>query len=514
MANAMFDSDAFFTVIRTIRNSLLFDEKWYKNEYGLQGKDAASHYYVIGGRQGMDPSPMFSTNDYLNTFPEVREKGLNPLVHFEMEGVKSQRYRNFIDMQALRDMHPELLTDMKDGLLRIRVTNACNAKCRYCGNRVYYGKEKNHAMDRDWLFTWCRPLYPQIRYLLLTGGDPYITPHSYEFMKFISEEFPHITIATESNGIAFDEKFRELAAKNLFNVHVSTNASNASIYAKSCWEGSGGEAVFGKFMGNIRAYIGLLEKRDQLCFAPDLSMVINHDNYFDVVDFAKGALALKATRIGYYFDYTENDMNAKYFSQPDFSRRALKHLMEMERVLSGRVMVAFRLWVPTKELEMMQPQVDAESDAELQERYADLLRLSEQRSIIGEHEARNRLRMGAGKQRLTFDEDYSSTIRTEWRQGRNICFAPWKELDLYPDGRLDFCGWYVPTQNLRQFVQDDWLDWNEVMNSYEYMRGRYKILREDYDECLACCPMNDAANPLVDVFKYSCPEMSRSARGE
>ena len=467
---------------------------------------------IIGWKEGMDPSPLFSTNGYLDRYPEVKERGLNPLLHFEVEGVKSSRYLDFVDLQKLRNMHPELLTDMKDGFLRIRITNACNAKCRYCGNRLFYGKEKDHEMDKEWLFTWCRPLYLQIRYLLLTGGDPYITPHSYEFMKFVSEEYPHITIATESNGIAFDVKFRELAAKHLFRTHFSTNASNANLYGKSCWEGTGGETVYERFMGNIRAYIELLEKKNQLCFAPDLSMVINHDNYFDVVDFAKGALALKATRIGFFFDYTENNMAAKYFSQPVFSRQALKSLMEIERVLAGRVMVAFRLWVPTRELEMMQPQVDSESDAELHERYADLLSLSEGRSIVGEHEERNRMRVAAGKQQITFDEEYSTTIRTEWRQGRDICFAPWKELDLYPDGRIDFCGWYAQTQNLHQFIKDGWLDWNEVMNSYEYMRGRHKILREDYDDCQTCCPMNDAANPIVDIFKYSCPEMSRSAR--
>ena len=56
------------------------------------------------------------------------------------------------------------------------------------------------------------------------------------------------------------------------------------------------------------------------------------------------------------------------------------------------------------------------------------------------------------------------------------------------------------------------LSWNEIVNCYEYMRGRHKILIGDYDECMQCCPVNRATNPTIELFKYSCPNQSLDAR--
>lgn len=493
-------------MLRTVRTSLLFDENWYKTTYQIKHMDGALHYLLIGFNEGNDPSPFFSTSKYFACFPDVKVAGMNPLVHYEIYGLQEKKYRGFVDMTDLREHYPELLSDMQDGLLRLRVTNACNAKCRYCGVRLFFGEEKNHQMDRKWLFETCRPLYSKIRYLLLTGGDPNITPHSYDFMKFITEEYPHITIYNETNGIAFDKKFQKLFAENYHKVHVSINSSNADLYAKSCWEGTGGEVAYKKFMVNLIDYVELLAERDQLCFGPDVSMVINHDNYFDVAEFVKLALQLHATMITFFFDYTENNMANPYFTQPNLMRPALKTMMEIEKVLADRVFMNFRLWVPVKELELIEEQVNNESDADLCEKYHEIDELAKGRSIVDEHKQRNALRRKAGKAELNFDEDHSSTIRLETRMGRDICWAPWKELDIYPDGRIDFCGWYEPTQNLNYFFSENgYLDWDEVINSYEYMRGRKRILQHEYDECQTCCPMNDVANPIVDLYKYSCP---------
>lgn len=495
-------------MLRKIRTSVLFDEKWYKRTYGLRKRDAALHYLLEGWRLGLDPSPFFSTRGYLERNLDVAESDVNPLVHWEEWGCHEIGRRGSVDLAALREAHPELVTDMQDGLLRLRVTNACNAKCRYCGVRLSFGPEREHMMEKSWLFDLCRPIYSKIKYLLLTGGDPLITPHSYEFVKFISEEYPHITTMLESNGIAFDERMQELAARSLCRVHVSMNASTAELYEKSCWEGAGGAPAYQKFTHNIEQYLALLEEKHLLVFAPDLSMVINHDNYFDVVPFVRKALSYHAMYIGFYFDYTENNMAGEYFTCPDQSRRALREMMELERVLAEKVYFGFRLWVPTKELAMMQEVVDAESEVALKEKYRDVLALAEGRSIVGEYEERNAWRRRFGKAELTFDEDYSSTIRLEARAGRRLCFAPWKELDLYPSGRLDFCGWYEPTLDLKGFIEHGTVDWNEVLNSYAYMRGRYRILRSDYDECQDCCPMNDQTNPILNLYAHSCPSMA------
>lgn len=44
--------------------------------------DALSHYLEVGWRSGYDPSPVFSTRGYLLVNPDVKEAGINPLVHY------------------------------------------------------------------------------------------------------------------------------------------------------------------------------------------------------------------------------------------------------------------------------------------------------------------------------------------------------------------------------------------------------------------------------------------------
>ena len=94
------------------------------------------------------------------------------------------------------------------------------------------------------------------------------------------------------------------------------------------------------------------------------------------------------------------------------------------------------------------------------------------------------------------------------RNGRETCFAPWGELDLYPDGRLDFCGWFEPTLNLKSFIRDGRVEWEEVIDSYEYMAARKRILQGDFRGCQTCCPMNSVKNPITSVSHYGLDRLA------
>ena len=69
----------------------------------------------------------------------------NPLLYYIHEGRGKGEHPD-CSMQQLRKYYPALLTDMKDGILRLRITNACNSKCRYCGVRLTFGIEKNRLV--------------------------------------------------------------------------------------------------------------------------------------------------------------------------------------------------------------------------------------------------------------------------------------------------------------------------------------------------------------------------------
>lgn len=489
-------------LVKLIEGSVLFDEIWYKKKYNLfDEKNLAEHYLTKGWRLGYDSSPFFSTRKYLQEYPDVKEADINPLLHFELYGYGENRYAD-LPLDEIRKWNPDLTTDMKDGLLRVRVTNACNSKCRYCGVRLFFGSEKNHEMDKKWLYELCTPLYDKVKIILLTGGDPYILRDSYEYMTFLSKNYKATTIMTESNGIAFDKKYQELAASNLFKTHFSLNASNREVFQKGCWEGKGGEHVFDKMIKHVCEYVELLQNRGLESFTPSFSMVINKDNYYDIEEFTKMALMLKVQSLTFYFDYTENDMFGDYFGNPETSRFALRKLMEIERVLAGKVMVYFRLWLPGKETQKLQSEVELIPQQNLENKYTELLKLASNRSMKEEFEKRNYIRAKQGKRQFTFDEDFAPTIRMERKNGQDFCFAPWKEVDLYPDGRVDFCGWYKPTSNFNCYIKNGVVDWNNVINSFEFMRERKKILRKNYDKCQSCCPMNDVVTPITSVFEY------------
>lgn len=497
-----------------IENSLLFDAAWYCKTYGF-GKylDAAAHYLNIGWRENKNPSSFFSTADYLKKYPDVADAKINPLLHFEKFGLKEGRFLDEINkfMPQILKSNPDCKTELDGGLLRIRITNACNAKCRYCGVRLGFGEEVNHAMEPSWYYELCKPLYEKISIVLITGGDAFFAKESYNYMKFLSENFPKITIMTESNGIAFNEKFQNLALQNLFKAHFSINASNAEIFAKSCWDSDDGETakkMFPLIIRNIKNYLAKLEAENKLCFAPDLSMVINKDNADDILNFVELALELHAGFLVFFFDYTENDMSSDYFTNPEITRPAMKTLMELERVLAEKLLIYFRLWVPVKEMAALQQEVEAIPIGELNKKYEKILELAKDRNILAEWRERNKIRRAIGKNELAIVDDFSPTLHLKKLDDREICFAPWNEIDLYPNGRMDFCGWFEETLNIKNFIQTDadgknFVDWEKVLNSFQYASARKRILNDDFRGCQVCCPMNSIKSPVEPVTKYN-----------
>lgn len=80
--------------IEIIRNSIFFDYKWYfsNNPDLIVGViDPAEHYYYYGWSEGRDPSPLFSTNKYLDNYLDVKQANINPLIHYEIWGKKEKR---------------------------------------------------------------------------------------------------------------------------------------------------------------------------------------------------------------------------------------------------------------------------------------------------------------------------------------------------------------------------------------------------------------------------------------
>ncbi|UQZ33772.1 hypothetical protein C2I18_09690 [Paenibacillus sp. PK3_47] len=74
--------------LNVIKYSYYFNERWYRKKYMINVKNVepAEHYLYIGFKDGNDPSPRFSTDGYLNLYPDIREGTINPLWHYEKHG--------------------------------------------------------------------------------------------------------------------------------------------------------------------------------------------------------------------------------------------------------------------------------------------------------------------------------------------------------------------------------------------------------------------------------------------
>lgn len=63
-----------------------FDTQFYRRQSGPTRLDPVRHYLAEGARAGLDPSPGFSTQMYLLRYADVRACGLNPLLHYRLDG--------------------------------------------------------------------------------------------------------------------------------------------------------------------------------------------------------------------------------------------------------------------------------------------------------------------------------------------------------------------------------------------------------------------------------------------
>ncbi len=82
---------------RKIKQSGLFDEAYYKNQYPEYKKTDTTplgHYLNTGWKEGKNPSPVFHSDDYLDQNPDVKKAGVNPLSHYVFHGIKECRSPN------------------------------------------------------------------------------------------------------------------------------------------------------------------------------------------------------------------------------------------------------------------------------------------------------------------------------------------------------------------------------------------------------------------------------------
>ena len=77
-----------FKFYSEIKNSDFFDESFYMETYSqyLKNEDPLTHYLTEGYKLGFLPSLNFDSDAYLETYPQVKNADINPLLHYIAHG--------------------------------------------------------------------------------------------------------------------------------------------------------------------------------------------------------------------------------------------------------------------------------------------------------------------------------------------------------------------------------------------------------------------------------------------
>ena len=81
-----------------IKESGKFDVDFYTSTYSSQSEMAVKkpirHFITEGASMGFNPSKWFNTNWYINQYKDIKEEGINPLVHYILYGRREGRKPN------------------------------------------------------------------------------------------------------------------------------------------------------------------------------------------------------------------------------------------------------------------------------------------------------------------------------------------------------------------------------------------------------------------------------------
>uniref|UniRef100_UPI003340CCFF rhamnan synthesis F family protein n=1 Tax=Castellaniella defragrans TaxID=75697 RepID=UPI003340CCFF len=123
----------------------LFDCDWYLKQYpdvAEKGKDPIRHYLMHGAIEGRNPNPLFTTSWYLAQYPDVASSGVNPLVHYLRFGVDERR-------------NPNPVFDTSWYLMRNKdvVRTGINPLAHYLRRGIYENREPAPLFDGKWYLT-------------------------------------------------------------------------------------------------------------------------------------------------------------------------------------------------------------------------------------------------------------------------------------------------------------------------------------------------------------------------
>lgn len=374
-----------------------------------------------------------------------------------------------------------------DLMLHLGFNANCNCRCKFCsqGDQRYIKKE---LIDQKLLYEYLLPLYPKTKLMLTAQGEITCVPEGYEYLKWIDDNYPQMNVEVDTNGIAFNEKWQDLAVKNLMKVHFSVNAISNETFLRTVWGDVGGEQVFEKVQHNIKQYIQKLKNKGLEAFMPSVSCVLNSSNYHEIIQFTEMVLGWGIYKIFFLYDTNEHNIRTGNIKDKQAFIRSLRILIELEKLLKNRVQICFRTLMPYDDISLIEKEVDSMSNEELQIKYTNIYELSEGLNYELMFKKANQLRVKNGKYEISKKEE--SIRYSDYIDGVEVCVEPWKYLRIRANGYMSVCCMrgYGSNFKFQDFVKNNRIDWDEVFNGLFYKRLRKNFKSGCYDGCMHNCP--------------------------
>ncbi|WP_298995300.1 radical SAM/SPASM domain-containing protein [uncultured Desulfovibrio sp.] len=393
------------------------------------------------------------------------------------------------DIHNLNDKN--LYSTLEGGHLHLQITARCNMRCSFCYQKDWdLDRQMCPDMDPKWIYEYCRPLYERIQEINVFGGEITAISEGFKVVSFLAQNYPAVTIHMESNGLAFTEKWQDFAVTNLMYMSFSVNAASPATFARAIWP-EGGEKAWKRVHENINAYVQKLREADLQAFAPVITMVVSPETAHEIIDFVRMGLSWGCRRI--HLLMNQQYLHLERFPTPVLDW-ALREMLKMERVLAGKVRLEVKLFLPEKIAAAAQRDVDAIPLESLKEEYADLLELAAGRNEEREHQERMTARKSHGKKNVERGQEVGSScghyfINAVSENHQRLCADPWNSLTLSQNGMVVSCNWnYAYQINLKDYLKNEMIDWNAVLNCEEFRLMRWKILNSDFSGCMAGCP--------------------------
>ena len=192
------------------------------------------------------------------------------------------------------------------------VTNACNLRCRMCGQWSEQGYVLNHTIDTrshmtlaDWKRLVDEIAQYKIRFVLVRGGEPFLFGGIMELLRYVNAK--GIFLSVDTNGTILDRYAAELSSISNMHITFSVDGPEEVHDAVRCEDGS-----FQKIKQNI-ALLTDLEKKCGNKISKSICFTISKYNYTSLGQMADVArsLAISSVNVVPYY-YFSDKVGAEY----------------------------------------------------------------------------------------------------------------------------------------------------------------------------------------------------------